>query len=922
MSFPRLEFRLTTVVVSQGIETPVSVVIEEPIKWDAVRITAERDPDFHGFLYEYSDGKIQLDFACESAGELLRAQYFQYGNDAVVKLLLVDLLTNGDESVRYSGKIDFNNCTLGIGKFSADVVRDDLNQKITSRFDTPVSMSVEKTLDNSPITPPSAVEIGLPGQALKESGLFKRIGPFTNSDRFDDPAEAGFYAFFPNLVAVPGTPGNPVGPIDPITGQPSPAKADLSSMKGVSVFTGQSVVPGVGEELPFIGPTEADGEYSLRFIWSYRLEIVIYKKALRIGGALFLLWEMAPVLLIVRPGKPNEVIQIGNVAKGGGNRNTTGVQSINCDYTGSFSAPKGTRVYLSTQIRAFVDGCRSIIFSQQVLNVKVELTRTTRAVDSKGYAFLLPDALKHVFGVVSNALTNGTGSVGGSLISGASMAQAQPGEATDYAVSSGYQLRNLNTKAPTFSFKQLMGTLSALNVAGLLYETDSAGNHSVRVESGEWFYRGGEILVLDEVAEDEPIIFAYSETPNTDMLVNQIIVGYEKYPDTGPGALLEFNTERTYQTPIVTHQLTKEIKCPLIGAGAAIEEARRLGIPTYDTNGKAIDRSTEGGTYDDDNFILHVAAKTTTATVVFSQLFGGIFPLKAKTRSLIAFSDDRNNATPKLKAGDKLTISGSGTTNDGVAFTVVNVLLMGRTNSSGQIQYELSPPAPTPTTGQLTVQYGLGRESVRIRTNERIDVSGIPDAGSTYNLELSPARMVRRWAAFLNSGFRYKNPTDELRCTNYIGNRDMISRVRDGVTLPGDIDRQNVYETGDIALGEFNGFTALFSPEIITTTVYMSRDQLNELIAALTNQHADDSKNMGYITIRRANGEIAEAYPDKISYNPNQDVCELTLRKKFAVSAISGPACQDYASWVIGRFENDPTADKNLYRFCRFKDFL
>lgn len=910
MSFSRLEFRLSTSLLIDGVATPLTVAIEEPVKWDSVKITAKRDPDYHGVNYEYSDGKVQVDFRCESGVNLLTAQYQTHGNDALVKFLLIDIFPDATEVVRYAGKIDFNDCTIGPGLISAEIVRDDLHDKIQSRWDTPVSMIVEKTLDNSTVTPPAPIQLGLPGQALTESAQYKRVGSWDSTTKFDNPDRIGFYTLFPDMVAPIGTPAPAPGPVDPITGQQTPPPADLQTIEGVHTINGGTVA-GTGEELSFID-CSTNGTYTLKFDWLFRLEMIAYKKALSVLNARFDLWLIQPALTIVRPNKPVEIIEIGPRQSGGGERTTTGVKAVEAHYNGTFEVTQGTRVYLNTQIRAF-NSCRQINFNVQTIQVTVRLERTTRAVDSKGYAFMLPDALKHVFGVVSNALNNGTGAIGGSLISKASADQATDGYGTEYAVSSGYQLRNLNTKAPTLSLKQLFGALSAQHAAGLLYQTDTDGNHSVRVEAGEWFYRGGQIMVIDEV-DGKANVFAYSEKPNKDLLANQIIVGYDKFPEQGPGVLTEFNTSRTYQTPIVTNQLTKEIKCPLIAAGSAIEEARRLGIPQKDVNGKLIDNSTEGGTYDDDAFILHVAAKTFSGAIIFTVTPFLGFPYKPggpaiKQIRLPASAD-------ALVIGDFIVFSGTGTANDGVEYKIG---LVG-VDDQGETVYTVSNTFPM-VDGAVDGSWSLKNQPARIRTNERLDVYGITDPATTYNLELSPARMLRRWAAFINSGLRYKKPTDELRCTDYKNNRDMNSRIKPGFVLPGDTDRQVVRETGNIALGEFDRFKKIFSPEVITTTVYMTPEQVDEVLLANRNLHPDESVNMGYLSIRNPDGNIRDGYLMELSYNPTAEVADLVLWKKFGDQTPGGPDCRNYNDWVYGRFETDKAADPDLYRFCRFSSF-
>ncbi|OJW78456.1 hypothetical protein [Spirosoma sp. 48-14] len=904
MSFSRLEFRLQTTVVAQGILTPITVVIEEPVKWSEVQIVAERDSEYHGVNFEYSDGDISVDFTCESASSLLSAQYYTYGNDAAVKFLLVSISSDLAETIRFTGKIDFNEVIIENGRVSCHIVKDDLHDKIQSRFDTPVSMADERTLDNADITPPDPVEIGLPGQALIESGYYKRVGAWSDVTEIDNPPAVGYYILLPNLIY-------PVGQSNP-DGKPSLDTLNSSSGQ-INTYNGTTLQT-APDELPFITCSTA-GTYDVSLIWSYEINLILYKKALLIGGAKFTGWTIEPILAVARPGQQTELIAMAPKQQGSGETNETGFKTVNADYSGTFSVTKGTKIYWYTQLRVFSSTARKLIIDVHNFTVKADIKRTTRAADSRGFAYLLPDALKHVFGVVSNALSGVTGSVWGNLISKASATQPQDGYGTEYAVSSGQQLRNLKTKAPVFSLKQLIGFLSANHAAGVLYQTDANGNHSIRVEEGRWFYRGGRIMTLEEKADEDPDVFTYTEKPNLDLACNQIVVGYEKYPTEGPGVLLEFNTERTYQTPIVSHELKKEIKSPLIGAGAAIEEARRLGIPEYDQSGKLIDRSTEGGQYDDDNFVLHVAPKAESGGVTFQVIPLTGFPYKPGQPAAKRFilPDD---AAP-LQVDDVVIFSNTGTANDGVEYHIFTIVH----DNFGKPIYTVDASFPM-VEGTFFASWQTKAQPVRIRTNERIDVLGIADPANTYNQELSPARMLRRWAWLLNSGFRYKRSTDELRCTDYKGNKEMVSRIRDGFNLPGDTDRQEVYETGNVALGAFEHFEKVFSPETIETQVCMTREQVEETLLACTNQHPDESKNCGYLTIKRKDGSMSDGFLMKLQHNPTSEVATLTLNKRFVQTTLGGPDCSDYSNWVFNRFETDGTADPDLYLFCTFQSFL
>lgn len=914
MPAPRTEFRLVTTIEAAGVKTPLTVVIEEPVKWDQVTITAKRDPKYHGFLYVYSDGKIPVEFTCESAGNLLRTQYYTYGNDALVKFQLVRIASDATEIIRYAGKIDFNEIELLPGKVRAEITRDELVEKLQAREDSAVSMTLEKTLDNALIIPPKPIQLALPGQAIKEKAAFKRTDNFMQTTEFVSPNFIERYIHLPNMVAPLGTPV-PTGPIDPITGQPAPATPDLSTLEGILTYNG-GVVTGNYEDFEFMNCNTA-GTIELRINWVFQLNMVAYKYALRLQSGKFLFWEIRPVLIIARPNEHIEIIELTPPARGGGERNETRTKTISCGYQGTIDYTAGTKIYLQDQVTVNND-CRTLIFDETTISLRVDVTRVTRAAPSKGYAYSFPDALRHVFGMITSAVdgNSGTGRITGSLVSGKSNTQAMDGYATEYAVSSGFQLRNLTTKAPTMTWKQLMGTLWAQHAAGLLIQRDSNDNYSVRIEEGTWFYRGGEILVLDEV-------YAYEEKPNPDLLANQIIVGYDKFSETGPGALESFNTLRTYQTPIVTHQLTKEIKCPLIADGNAIEEARRLGIPQTDADGKPVDRSTEGGTYDDDLFLLHVEPQVLTGQVqFFVHTFSGP-PFKAPiTFNVVCFIGPNS---PTFGINDVFTISGTGSANDGKTVTVISPY-----RPDEYVAQQMGLPttgywvsSPLVATQVLNITYLNVRQPLKIRSNTRLKVYGVTEPDSTYNLELSPARMLRRHAPFLNSGFFYKQGVDELRCTDYKGNRDMTSKTLSGMgPLPGDPDSQIVKETGNIALGEFNRFSKIFSPELIPVKVWMTRLYFEHMMLALENAHPDETLNMGYLTIQRGDDpdNRVSGYPFSISFNPYSNVCDITLWKKSDADNLGGGMCTDYPDWVISQFQNQ-NPNPNRYRFCRFTDF-
>ncbi|MEQ6329295.1 hypothetical protein VLF92_13370, partial [Pseudomonas chengduensis] len=86
---------------------------------------------------------------------------------------------------------------------------------------------------------------------------------------------------------------------------------------------------------------------------------------------------------------------------------------------------------------------------------------------------------------------------------------------------------------------------------------------------------------------------------------------------------------------------------------------------------------------------------------------------------------------------------------DGRTYTVVGIRV-NVANFSQTPTYEVDASTPMVTGGPLAGSWQIGTQAVKLRTNERLDVSGITDPETAFNLELSPSRMLRRHAAFIN----------------------------------------------------------------------------------------------------------------------------------------------------------------------------
>jgi hypothetical protein len=247
-------------------------------------------------------------------------------------------------------------------------------------------------------------------------------------------------------------------------------------------------------------------------------------------------------------------------------------------------------------------------------------------------------------------------------------------------------------------------------------------------------------------------------------------------------------------------------------------------------------------------------------------------------------------------------------------------------NPTYEVGFLPGVPAPqdsfVATPNPVVVRWRQNGQPSKLRTNERLLVEGVTDPQNTYNLELSPARMLRKHALFVNSGLYYKQAIDEIKCTAYKQNSSMTTKARPEVSpLPGDPDKQLVRETGNVSLGVLERFDKIFQPELVKVTARMTKQELRLLRDALRNRAADETINMGFVSVLNPDGNYTSGFVRTLNYNPDSEVVELVLRKKNVDRNPNGPNCIDYRDWQFGRFETDSSADPNLYRFCRFEDF-
>ena len=100
------------------------------------------------------------------------------------------------------------------------------------------------------------------------------------------------------------------------------------------------------------------------------------------------------------------------------------------------------------------------------------------------------------------------------------------------------------------------------------------------------------------------------------------------------------------------------------------------------------------------------------------------------------------------------------------------------------------------------------------------------------------------------------------------------------VCLLGDSQRLQRSSVGNISIGDNYEGLRLFEPVQHELTVAMSATQLTLIINAMENNSTDPTKNFSYLTYRDSSGNVQTGFPLTITWNPNDEIAEITTLEK------------------------------------------
>ena len=517
------------------------IEIAEPIGWDGVEITGSRDAEFHGWTFEFSDGEFPLKFDCAAGGDLIRAVYDSNGNDGDIgfqygfkyfdaEFILLDAEVMLGTYRKFGDRVE---CVIHSTQ---------LDQILLSRIETPVSMKETEGYDGAVIVPPDPYSMELHAKEI-----------LTQLD-VDNPGRS-----YSDMIEVQGT------TFWILFGVESPTKNDIQETNTYTLLSTQAnpipdqwnikfSVAGL-TDLNFAANITAHIRVDNDNLFSGKDGTISVQYAYRkknADGSFTETFETISNIVNMHVGAFTHEYFIPNLIAA---KNLAGV-----------NFGEGDEIYFNVfmEWNADVDvQYINVVQNSLTFNVK----HFERSAASVANVWFLDDAMRHII----NVITNGKYAFRSSLLERANFQQLADGQASHRTVTNGFQIRkfDVDDRPLKLDLKKILGAEKAQNCIGVDYATDANGDARMRVERVDFFYQDKQILFIEDDIE------SYDEQVATELIVNEIEIGYETFLSEGFNSIDEFNTLHKYLTPIKKNPKKMQQKADVITSGYSIEDTRR-----------------------------------------------------------------------------------------------------------------------------------------------------------------------------------------------------------------------------------------------------------------------------------------------------------------------------------------------------------
>lgn len=816
--------------------------IAEPSGWGDAEMILERDADYHGFHYEYINGETSLLFTCDHGRHLIEDVYKTEGGDGEIYLRF--LLTGGAEDiVLYEGRLNLNTYDDPEEGVTCQIERKSLHELVQSRWDTPLDLFSNKSLDDTTISTFSKSQLTLHSMAIREryekvyppvSGLVTedkvgvtQLQPQTNVTSPQTTA----YHILPNLTL-------------PTVNEIKTAN-DSQTLYVVNQIFADNFSP-LAEAFDFT----SGGTFDLELKWNLDVALVVSRKFLHANALIGHLSLKGKIRIVPLLGLVTTYSMSGDKNLTINNRET-GLQNFAGEFSQSITVGAGDKLIISLEVDLYDinhSHLRFVEFTRiQTNSFSLKLEGATLSSQSATQGLTLGEATLQALRVITGI----NDPLRAPMLGIQNATTRVAGEAANYFVTNGFQLRKFDSAnrplKPTLS--ELITSQDALFCIGMQYDETSTGQY-VKIMPAKDFYAGGEIMYIQSRSE-------YRETADKNLFYNQHEYGFEKYIDdpVAIGNLDEYCTRHERQTPIRTEKMKWTKLSRLVGSGYAIEQTRRE---------QFANKPNDSTQFDDSNFIIaFIPGSGGSYTLTIPLSFNGL-----GTNNYIAMGDDY--IPPSwMVVGMALTVSGTFANNR--VFTV--------TKLEGNRIYVLETvnTSLVYNTATISAYNYIGKAE----KDEPFDsVTNLFGSETAYNLRRTPLRCYITHSPFFLSGLKYKAPTAKIKSTFVKNNGLLTTKLKSTEPYPlGDVDFAEWTENQEITLESLQGGTRLFSPEFITFKCDLTKAQIHYLRRALLGK-TGTSADYGYISVDDLKGEKVSGYPLQIKYSENSEECSIKLRKK------------------------------------------
>lgn len=524
--------------------------IREPVGWDVLDIQGKRDPELHGWTYQFSDGEFPLKFDCSAGGDLIKSVYESAGQDGDVGFQY-GFNYGGNEYLLFDGAILLGTYTPYPAYVQASVKNNQFDETFLSRLDTPVSMAETEGFDGGTIIPPTPYSM-----ELHAKQILTQLSVNNSNRSYADNLETSGTTFWV-LFGIDGPVKNDIDQTNIFTLLSTPADP-VPNQFNIKFTTG--------------GVTDIS--------FAANITIQIHTHNTNLFGSITGTYK---VVYLYRKLNANgtytdtseTISNVEHSSTGALSTNTPVINLIASKTITGFNYGAGDEIYFFTFIE-FDDAINVYFPSIVQFSLAFTVAHYESSAPSLANVWFLDDALRHII----NVMSDGRLAFRSSFLERANFQNVVQGQAARRVLTNGFQIRNFDVadRPLKADFSKLVKSLNAQNCIGADYAVDNTGAARVRIERRDFFYRDNMILAIEDGIEE------YYEQVATDIIYNEAEFGYDKFLETGFNSLDEFNTRSSALTPIQKNLKKLSQIATVITSGYTIEDTRRQQFADTPTN--------------------------------------------------------------------------------------------------------------------------------------------------------------------------------------------------------------------------------------------------------------------------------------------------------------------------------------------------